>query len=69
MADFGDLGQETSELMLAQALANHRLHAVRPAADHLFCLDCDEPIPLRRRETLPGVETCVDCQSIREVRR
>jgi phage/conjugal plasmid C-4 type zinc finger TraR family protein len=31
-----------------------------------FCDDCDAPIPERRREVLPGVRTCVTCQSTRD---
>lgn len=27
------------------------------------CEECDTPIPERRREALPGVRTCVRCQS------
>ena len=30
------------------------------------CDDCGEPIPERRREALPGVRTCVPCQSERD---
>ena len=33
------------------------------------CDDCGEPIPKRRREALPGVRTCVGCQSSRDARR
>ena len=32
------------------------------------CDDCGEPIPRRRREALPGVRTCVACQSERDAR-
>ena len=32
------------------------------------CDDCGEPIPKRRREALPGVRTCVACQSERDSR-
>jgi phage/conjugal plasmid C-4 type zinc finger TraR family protein len=32
------------------------------------CDDCGEPIPRRRREALPGVRTCVACQSERDSR-
>jgi len=32
------------------------------------CLDCDAPIPEKRREAIPGVQLCVDCQAVREVR-
>ena len=33
-----------------------------------FCLECGEPIPERRRTALPGVKTCVACQSARDSR-
>ena len=33
------------------------------------CDECDEPIPERRREALPGVRTCVACQSGRDAQR
>jgi phage/conjugal plasmid C-4 type zinc finger TraR family protein len=32
------------------------------------CDDCGEPIPKRRRQALPGIRTCVSCQSIRDRR-
>jgi phage/conjugal plasmid C-4 type zinc finger TraR family protein len=31
-----------------------------------FCDLCGEDIPLKRREALPGVRTCVACQSERD---
>ena len=30
------------------------------------CDDCGEPIPSKRRAALPGVRTCIACQSERE---
>ena len=30
------------------------------------CDECGEPIPKRRRDALPGVRTCVQCQSERD---
>jgi phage/conjugal plasmid C-4 type zinc finger TraR family protein len=30
------------------------------------CDRCGEPIPPRRRAALPGVRTCVECQSARD---
>ncbi|MBS0504649.1 MAG: DksA/TraR family C4-type zinc finger protein [Proteobacteria bacterium] len=30
------------------------------------CIECGEEIPKRRREALPGVRTCVACQSGRD---
>jgi len=38
-------------------------------AGALFCDECGEPIPSARRDALPGVRTCVPCQSGRDVRR
>lgn len=38
-----------------------------PAGESLtHCEDCGEPIPPRRRDALPGVRTCVACQSERD---
>ena len=33
------------------------------------CDECGEPIPRKRREALPGVRTCVACQSARDSTR
>ncbi|MEL5316587.1 TraR/DksA C4-type zinc finger protein [Serratia ureilytica] len=30
------------------------------------CEECDAPIPAARRAAVPGVDTCVSCQQIRE---
>lgn len=37
----------------------------QPSATH--CCDCKKPILRRRREALPGVRRCVDCQTILEI--
>lgn len=34
----------------------------------LFCVACDEEIPEARRRALPGVKTCIACQSGRDKR-
>jgi len=31
-----------------------------------YCDECGEPIPQKRRTALPGVRTCVECQSGRD---
>lgn len=44
-----------------------RARALTPSGESLdHCEDCDEPIPPRRREAIPGVRTCVNCQSERD---
>jgi phage/conjugal plasmid C-4 type zinc finger TraR family protein len=38
-----------------------------PAGEGLeHCEECGETIPVRRREALPGVRTCVSCQGHRD---
>jgi phage/conjugal plasmid C-4 type zinc finger TraR family protein len=34
----------------------------------LNCVECGDEIPERRRQVLPGVTTCVNCQSGRDSR-
>lgn len=34
----------------------------------LVCRECDATIPEARRHALPGVQTCVDCQTLIEAR-
>ena len=46
-----------------------RARALTPSGESAEdCDDCGEPIPKRRREALPGVRTCVPCQSTRDAR-
>ncbi|HTJ89013.1 MAG TPA: DksA/TraR family C4-type zinc finger protein [Acidocella sp.] len=33
------------------------------------CAECGEPIPEGRRRAVPGVRTCVECQSARDARQ
>lgn len=43
--------------------------ASMPAGEgETHCVECGEPIPERRRTALPGVRTCVPCQSSRDAR-
>ena len=40
-----------------------------PAGDGSdFCEDCGGPIPVARRQALPGARTCVPCQTTRDKR-
>ncbi|MBA3988531.1 MAG: hypothetical protein C0463_05315 [Idiomarina sp.] len=35
-----------------------------PSGESLeYCAECDEPIPQARREALPGVRLCIECQT------
>lgn len=44
--------------------ARARLAAANDSAE--FCVECDEPIPQARRDAIPGVQMCVDCQAGRD---
>ena len=46
-----------------------RARARMPAGEgELHCVECGEDIPEARRRALPGVRTCVPCQSARDSR-
>ena len=47
--------------------ARAEMAAGRESAE--YCEECGEPIPKKRREALPGVQTCVQCQSLRDKAR
>jgi phage/conjugal plasmid C-4 type zinc finger TraR family protein len=59
---------EQIEASIADELA--RLKARRgPVGESLtHCAECDEPIPEARRQALPGVKLCIDCQNARDAR-
>ena len=49
----------------AVQLARSRM-ASGPGAD--FCDECGDPIPEKRRLAVPGVRTCIECQSGRDLK-
>lgn len=53
----------TQEALQRVRLRNGTMAAVESAE---FCVECDEPIPPARREAIPGVQLCIDCQSERD---
>ncbi len=57
---------EQIEASIAEEL--ERLKARRgPVGESLReCADCGEPIPEARRNAVPGVKLCIDCQSERD---
>jgi phage/conjugal plasmid C-4 type zinc finger TraR family protein len=67
MTDLYDRATEREEAERALALAAQDARAglrgktVSDSATH--CVLCDEDIPQARREALPGVQTCIHCQT------
>lgn len=57
---------EQIEASIADELS--RLKAARrPIGDSLtHCAECEEEIPLARRQAIPGVKLCIDCQQDRD---
>lgn len=53
------------EKNLSRRVSN-RVRYAGTSATH--CGDCDEPIPERRRQAIPGCQRCTDCQEIYDIR-
>ncbi|POA75368.1 MULTISPECIES: TraR/DksA C4-type zinc finger protein [Pseudomonas] len=68
MADDIDRANEQADYLLQVAL-ERRQRPVAGVASAEWCVDCDEPIPLLRQQTIQGCQTCVSCQGLRERRR
>lgn len=68
MPDDIDRDQEFNEHQLEAMIEKSRLKAaVTPSL--FYCRLCGDPIPDKRRQTLPGVTTCIDCQTQIECKR
>lgn len=68
MPDEIDRDQEFNEQRLEEMIEQNRFKpATTPSLD--YCRLCGEPIPEKRRKTLPGVTTCTECQTILEHRQ
>lgn len=65
MADAADIANDRAEEELNAHLARREQFRGESLT---HCIECDEEIPLLRRQTLQGVTTCVDCQQLLEVK-
>lgn len=65
MADAADVAQEYTDALIERGVRIVQAHFTTVSLTH--CEACDEVIPPRRRELIPGVTTCVTCQSRREL--
>ncbi|RXE48722.1 TraR/DksA C4-type zinc finger protein [Chromohalobacter israelensis] len=69
MADKVDIASDYIDWRMEQALQARQAAAQAPTREVIECEDCGDEIPAARRERLPGVATCVPCQTRREGRR
>lgn len=66
MADSMDLVQQRVEEDLQRHINNARAKA--PGVARVLCIDCDAPIPPARSRAIPGVQCCITCQEIAELK-
>lgn len=64
--DVIDQAQQQEQWLREQALARVRSTSNGPSASH--CDECDVVIPSARRQAVPGVRLCVECQQQQEAR-
>ncbi len=56
------------EASIADELKRLQARRQPSGASLTHCAECEEPIPEARRQALPGVKLCIDCQSARDTR-
>ncbi|EGT5668520.1 TraR/DksA family transcriptional regulator [Cronobacter dublinensis subsp. dublinensis] len=66
MADSMDLVQQRVEEERERNILKARSRQAAPS--RFLCESCSGPIPEARRAALPGVELCVTCQEIKELK-
>lgn len=66
MADSMDLVQQRVEEERQRHI--HTARRITPGISRLFCIECDAPIPPARRRAVPGVQCCITCQEIAELK-
>ncbi|EJG3410269.1 TraR/DksA C4-type zinc finger protein, partial [Salmonella enterica] len=42
--------------------------AKTPGVSRVLCVECEAPIPPARRRAIPGVQLCITCQEIAELK-
>ncbi|MGR7526967.1 TraR/DksA family transcriptional regulator [Klebsiella aerogenes] len=56
-----DRDQAGNDLLLEAMIARNR-YAIRHGASRAICRQCGVDIPEKRRQLIPGVSLCIDCQ-------
>ena len=65
MADIADIANDYAERDLHERLRGRVQYQGQSQKE---CDDCGCEIPMRRREAVPGVRLCIDCQEVEERR-
>lgn len=65
MADVIDIANDRAQADLDAALAARIVEPVNMESA-LYCQECDDQIPEKRRELVKGCQLCVHCQSLAE---
>lgn len=58
--------QESTDAAVAAKVAEYRAACARISRDD--CLECGTDIPVARQIAVPGVQCCVDCQAVADIR-
>lgn len=66
--DNADVANDYIDWRLEQAMKARKKCVPSALSSRSICKQCDEPIPAARRKALPGVQLCVQCQSMMEAR-
>lgn len=64
MDDADRAGIEQARLENAFLAKRTTLTPSQPSATD--CIDCGDEIPAKRREYVPGVQRCINCQTLKE---
>ena len=63
MRDAIDRANDLAQLEIENLIANRKTFQGESAT---HCIECDEPIPEKRRQLLKGCQLCVECQALKE---
>jgi phage/conjugal plasmid C-4 type zinc finger TraR family protein len=61
MADIADRAQNEM-YWTRKAMEQNRVQLNPIGASAHWCIECGDPIPEARRQAVPGVQLCVECQ-------
>ncbi len=57
---------EQIEASISDELARLKARQAPVGESMTHCAECEEPIPEARRQAIPGVKLCIDCQQERD---